>query len=682
MSTTTIAPEWESLHVFAHGDRSTADHLYLAAAEEGRRAVGAGLASGWFALRYWEGGPHIRLRLRDTAPGLADEVAQRLAVRAGTLPGTEPFPAFPLQNGGFRPGNRRTAEAIGWQPTGTVLRPGYRPETARYGGPEAMPLGEDMFQYSSELAAEALPAVLAGASRAGTALALLAGQVAGLLDAGFDETTVGTSLRRYALASAARPGAPRVDVPAARARAAHEYEQQPEQFRAAVARLRAAAQRSAGPAVGLPGRWAAAVHDYARRLQALGGDPWPALTGQWHMLANRLGSSVADESFLTWLAGLTLSGRLLGPDGTEPTPHPGARTARATGEFLHAVKAHRESLTQRAHLAARARRAAEPTEHAPAEHGHAEPAAAENPAVERTAAERSAAEHSAPEHEHEHEPAGRESGEAARGHAEPADRRRGPRGLVPVEALEEAGESDPTWPSGGYRTPAPLYAVPRPGHHTAAPQGGPVPLPAVDAALAVSALPELLGLLDRPAARPEACGGEFDAARLATLLGLAAGVVPPASAPGPGRSAAAPHPLLLDVVVRRVAGLPAGSYRYLPAEHALSPRPAVDTAALLSTSPYAAPRPAWHRPTVAEEAPVLLLLGTAPGVSTLRYGPRGARSALLEAGRLTQSLLLTATALGLRAVTVCGGYDELALASGGGGLPTQPLCLVAVGAES
>ncbi|AUG77378.1 hypothetical protein CFP65_2549 [Kitasatospora sp. MMS16-BH015] len=764
MSTTTIAPEWESLHVFAHGDRSTADHLYLAAAEEGRRATDAGLASGWFALRYWEGGPHIRLRLRDTLPGLADGVAERLAARTSTLPGTEPFPSFPLQSGGFRPGTRRSAEAIGWQPTGTVLRPGYRPETARYGGPEAMPLGEDMFQFSSEIAAEALPAIIAGASRTGTALTLLAGHVAGLIDAGFDETTVGTALRRYALAAAARPGAPRVEVPAARARAEQEYEQQPERFRATVARLRA----EAGRPTGLAGRWAVAVHDYARRLQVLGAPgalgmpgtpgalgaraaepgrgqesgPWPALTGQWHMLANRLGVSVADESFLTWLAGLTLSGSLTSFDQPIGPALPGVRTARATGEFLKAVKVHRESLGES--LGARPHRSA--PEHTAHAHAEGEPAgpAVSGPTISGPALDRPLVDGPARAgHPQDRADTARRAADIAHGAAgtahrsagtahraadtahrqtdsafpprpvhRPADPARRPvfdhtvfewpvfdhpvvagrRSYAPVPPA--AGESDHTYAAGEHFTPVPLHAVPRPAHRSAPPRLRPVPLPAVDVALmGAPALPELLALLGGAGqggpggeadGEPGVCTGELDPARLATLLGLAAGAVSGPAAPGPERSGvgATTHPLLLDVVVRRVSGIPAGSYRYLPGEHLLSPRPAVDTAALLSTAPYAAPRPAWHRPTAAEQAPVLLMLGTETGVSTLRYGPRGARSALLEAGRLTQSLLLTAAALELRAVTVCGGYDELALASGGGGRPTQPLCLVALGAAA
>lgn len=574
--TTTDTTAWESLHVFAHGDRSTADHLYLAAAAEGRRAVEGGLATGWFALRYWEGGPHVRLRLRDARPGAADAVADRLAALTGTLPG-----AAPLDPGAFyaHTADPDGARNLGWQPSGTVLRPAYRPETGRYGGPRALPLGEELFQLSSEVAAAVLPAVLAGTSRTGAALGLLAGHVAGLLDAGFDEYTVAAVLRRYALSWAALPGAPRVDVAAARSRAEAEHDRRPEQFRAAVDRLRGLG----GEAAGLPGRWAAAVAPYARGLEALGDDlhhgPWPALTSQWHMLANRLGVPVADEAFLAWLASLAL----VGADGPDAM-HAGGRSA--AGDFLQAAKFRRGAMDRQA-----------------------------------------------------------------------------PR--------KETDRPDPA------------------AAHDLRP-GARVPLPAADPArLAAPDLAEALGLRRSAYGR---FGGELDAADLATLLGLAAGVTATVDVEEAGRpvrldlyahpSAGAVRPVLLDVVVQRVTGIAPGAYRYLPGSHSLAPRTAVDTTALLAASPYTEPRGGGPRPVAAEEAPVLLLLGVAPAAITPRYGQRGIRFALLEAGHLAQNLLLTATALGLKTLPIGGFYDdELAVAAGWDGVFTQPVYLVPVGVK-
>lgn len=132
--------------------------------------------------------------------------------------------------------------------------------------------------------------------------------------------------------------------------------------------------------------------------------------------------------------------------------------------------------------------------------------------------------------------------------------------------------------------------------------------------------------------------------------------------------------------MQRVAGIAPGAYRYLPGSHSLAPRTAVDTTALLAASPYTEPRDGGLRPVAADEAPVLLLLGIAPAAITPRYGQRGIRFALLEAGHLAQNLLLTATALGLKTLPIGGFYDdELAVAAGWDGLFTQPLYLVPVG---
>ncbi|MEU8762747.1 lantibiotic dehydratase C-terminal domain-containing protein [Streptomyces sp. NPDC048659] len=565
---------WQSLHVFAHGDRTTADHLYLAAASEGRRAVAEDRAAGWFALRYWEGGPHVRLRLHDARPGAAEAVADRLAAAVPGLPGAAPLDADAFY---ARTADPDGAANLGWQPSGTVLRPPYLPETDRYGGPRALPYGERLFELSSEVAAAALPAVLAGTSRTGAALGLLAGHVAGLLDAGFDETVTAAVLRRYALAWADLPGAPRLDVAAARARAEAEHDRHPEQFRQAVARLRASRPAPAG----LPGRWAAAVRAYAHDLAGLGDDlrhgPWPALTSQWHMLANRMGVPVADEAFLAWLASLALAGA-----GGPETMHATGRTAAS--DFLQAGKFRRGAMARQA---------------------------------------------------------------PRKGAARPD----------PADAPDLRADSD-------------------------------VPLPTADPARL-----EAPALADALAGRRSAYGrfaGELDAVELGTLLGLAAGVTDTVEAQEEGRpvhldlyahpSAGAVRPVLLDVIVQRVAGIAPGAYRYLPGSHSLAPRAAVDAAALLAASPYTEPRGGGPRPVVAEEAPVLLVLGVAPGAITPRYGQRGIRFALLEAGHLAQNLLLTATALGLRTLPVGGFYDdELALAAGWDGLVAQPLYLIPVG---
>src|SRR5882757_1457310 len=63
---------WHALHDY--NDR----FLLEAVAPAARAAVANGAASGWFFIRYWEGGPHLRLRLADAPPETVDSVAGQL----------------------------------------------------------------------------------------------------------------------------------------------------------------------------------------------------------------------------------------------------------------------------------------------------------------------------------------------------------------------------------------------------------------------------------------------------------------------------------------------------------------------------------------------------------------------------------------------------------------------------
>jgi SagB-type dehydrogenase family enzyme len=63
-----------------------------------------------------------------------------------------------------------------------------------------------------------------------------------------------------------------------------------------------------------------------------------------------------------------------------------------------------------------------------------------------------------------------------------------------------------------------------------------------------------------------------------------------------------------------------------------------------------------------------------------RYGQRGLRFALLEAGHLAQNLVLVATALGWSSITLGGFYDdELAIAAGLDGVSQLPVYLLPMG---
>ncbi|GIG92094.1 SagB/ThcOx family dehydrogenase [Plantactinospora endophytica] len=117
------------------------------------------------------------------------------------------------------------------------------------------------------------------------------------------------------------------------------------------------------------------------------------------------------------------------------------------------------------------------------------------------------------------------------------------------------------------------------------------------------------------------------------------------------------------VVAVRVAGLPAGGYRYLPLAHALSRR---------AGAPPATEPARWlpELPPGDTGAVVLLTVDFArPGLA--RYGGKAYRLALLEAGHIAQNLLLLGTALGVAGRPYCGYDDEAAARAAGLGHPTE-----------
>ncbi|MGW7362145.1 lantibiotic dehydratase C-terminal domain-containing protein [Streptomyces sp. NPDC054841] len=73
------APVWLSVHVYAHSDLDDhlavlAGHLHTVAAAVGARA--------WFFLRYWEGGPHVRLRALCSSAGQRTRARELLCAAA------------------------------------------------------------------------------------------------------------------------------------------------------------------------------------------------------------------------------------------------------------------------------------------------------------------------------------------------------------------------------------------------------------------------------------------------------------------------------------------------------------------------------------------------------------------------------------------------------------------------
>ena len=118
----------------------------------------------------------------------------------------------------------------------------------------------------------------------------------------------------------------------------------------------------------------------------------------------------------------------------------------------------------------------------------------------------------------------------------------------------------------------------------------------------------------------------------------------------PVPSAGGLYPLELYVVATRVDGLAAGVHHYDPFAHRLETLDVADPVARLSRG--------LVDPDLAACAAATLVVTAVFPRTRFKYGQRGHRFALLEAGHLVQNLLLAATALGIAALPYGGFYDR------------------------
>jgi SagB-type dehydrogenase family enzyme len=157
-------------------------------------------------------------------------------------------------------------------------------------------------------------------------------------------------------------------------------------------------------------------------------------------------------------------------------------------------------------------------------------------------------------------------------------------------------------------------------------------------------------------------GGKITIAELATLLEQSLGCTSVVTETATGLShalrawpsAGGLYPLDAYVLATRVAGLAPAVYHYNPIAQQLEH--------LALGDPGDIAERAFFGQEMAREAAATILLVAAFGRTISKYGERGYRLVLLDAGHAAQNLLLTAEQLELGAVAV-GGFDDEAIAS-------------------
>ena len=144
----------------------------------------------------------------------------------------------------------------------------------------------------------------------------------------------------------------------------------------------------------------------------------------------------------------------------------------------------------------------------------------------------------------------------------------------------------------------------------------------------------------------------LDLNQLSQLLWAAHGITENSGFKRAAPSAGALYPMDVYVVVgqKSVAQIEAGVYHYEPKEHFLS---------LIAKSDL---RDAVARVSLSQmwmaKAPLSLIITAEYKQVTVKYGERGVRYAMIEAGHMGQNLFLQAEALGLKAGIVGAFHDE------------------------
>jgi SagB-type dehydrogenase family enzyme len=111
------------------------------------------------------------------------------------------------------------------------------------------------------------------------------------------------------------------------------------------------------------------------------------------------------------------------------------------------------------------------------------------------------------------------------------------------------------------------------------------------------------------------------------------------------------YPLELSLIVRSAEGIPPGVYHYVPAAHGLEQVRVIDLPPAFLT--YLFMGQLW-----VAEASVICVISMVGERSLRKYGDRGYRYALFEAGHTMQNLNLAAGSLGLGCVNLGGFYDD------------------------
>lgn len=167
---------WSSFHVYLSEPVKVSGFLTQCVLPLAQSLVKERRASRWFFIRYWEGGPHVRLRLQDLSAGDARTVRDALRTAARDWASEHPPTREEYYGSHAFDGKPVDVASLPWYGEGAVVEIAYEPEVQRYGGTLALPINERLFQLSSTISIAVIRSTHAEpARRLSFALALMIG---------------------------------------------------------------------------------------------------------------------------------------------------------------------------------------------------------------------------------------------------------------------------------------------------------------------------------------------------------------------------------------------------------------------------------------------------------------------------------------------------------------------------
>ncbi|ANZ17175.1 thiopeptide-type bacteriocin biosynthesis protein [Streptomyces noursei] len=157
----------------------------------------AGIRNRFWYLRYWQGGPHIRVRLHEASEETVESVRGRLVAAMPALDAEQT--AEYAQQSSHQPGLAALegAEPVAVRAAGTVEAAVYAPEYAKYGGITGLRIAEELFRSTSTAVLDLLAGLTdrqLAASPAGPAMRVMAMSLRG---SGLDPEQSQDFLSRY-----------------------------------------------------------------------------------------------------------------------------------------------------------------------------------------------------------------------------------------------------------------------------------------------------------------------------------------------------------------------------------------------------------------------------------------------------------------------------------------------------